>query len=49
MQRVDDLTGVGEQKDKVGGPIVAVAYIWLGRALVGRRKIQPRTYRYAGG
>ncbi len=31
------------------GPIVAAAYVWLGRALVGRRRIQLRTYRYASG
>lgn len=28
-------------------PIVVAAYVWLGKALVGRRRIGPRTYRYA--
>lgn len=30
-------------------PPVVIAYVLLGRALVGRRRIGPRTYRYAGG
>lgn len=33
----------------VGAPILLVAYVWLGRALVGRRRIGPRHYRYAPG
>ena len=31
------------------GPILAAAYVLLGRALKGRRNMRPRTYRYAAG
>ncbi len=33
----------------VCAPLVVVAYVLLGRALVGRRRIRQRTYRYAPG
>ena len=33
----------------VGGPVVLAVYALLGRALVGRRRIGPRVYRYATG
>jgi NADH-quinone oxidoreductase subunit H len=31
----------------VTAPVVAIAYVLLGRALMGRRRIGKRTYRYA--
>ncbi len=33
----------------VCAPVLAVAWVLLGRSLVGRRRIGPRTYRYAEG
>lgn len=33
----------------VGAPPLVVAWVLLGRALAGRRRIRPRTYRYAEG
>lgn len=33
----------------IGGPLVVGVYVLLGQALKGRRKIRPRTYRYAPG
>ncbi|MGE3311032.1 MAG: NADH-quinone oxidoreductase subunit NuoH [Limisphaerales bacterium] len=33
----------------VCAPVLAVAWVFLGRLLVGRRQIGPRTYRYAEG
>lgn len=32
----------------IGAPVLAGAYVLLGRALVGRRRMRPRVYRYAG-
>lgn len=42
-----DRVGRGAVGWIVCGPLVALAYVWLGRALMGRRKIGPRTYRFA--
>lgn len=44
-----DVLGRGWLGWLVCGPILAATYVLLGRALAGRRRVRPRTYRYATG